>query len=423
MNIPAILQSLSGVLVLTAIAAAMAPRQAAPLWRQQYRTAAAGLLLQFAIAAIMLKLPASQQVFLWLNGAVAALQEATNAGTSFVFGYLGGGPLPFEESRPGASFILALQALPLILVMSALSALLFHWRVLPAIVNAFSWMLQKVFGIGGAAGLGVAANIFVGMVEAPLLIRPYMTQLSRSELFMVMTCGMATIAGTMMVLYASVLAPVLPGAMGHLVAASIMSAPAAVMVARLMIPETEAPTTGRLVNPDPPGNAMDAVTRGTLDGAALLIKVIAMLIVMVALVHLCNQVIGLLSPETDGGPVTLQLILGYGMAPVAWLMGLPWAEAVTAGSLLGIKIILNEFIAFIELINLPPDALSDRSRLILTYALTGFANLGSLGIMIGGMATIAPSRRREIVALGMRSVIAGTIATCLTGAVVGILTF
>ncbi|MDA0664053.1 MAG: nucleoside:proton symporter [Proteobacteria bacterium] len=423
MNVPANLQSLFGVLVLTAIAAALAPRGQDRPWRRQYRTAAAGLILQFAIAAVILKLPASQQVFLWLNGAVLALQSATDAGTSFVFGYLGGGPLPFEESQPGASFILALRALPLILVMSALSALLFHWRILPVIVSGFAWLLQKAFGIGGAAGLGVAANIFVGMVEAPLLIRPYMTRLSRSELFMIMTCGMATIAGTMMVLYASILAPVLPGALGHLIAASIMSAPAAVMVARLMVPETEPPTEGHLRNPDPPGNAMDAITRGTLDGAALLVNVIAMLIVMVALVHLCNQAIGLLLPDIAGQSVTLQRILGYAMAPVAWLMGLPWAEAVTGGSLLGIKVILNEFLAFLELINLPREALSDRSRLILTYALTGFANLGSLGIMIGGMATIAPSRRQEIVALGMRSVIAGTIATCMTGAIVGILTF
>lgn len=423
MNVPANLQSLFGVLVLTAIAAALAPRGQDHPWRRQSRTAVAGLILQFAIAAIILKLPASQQVFLWLNGAVLALQSATHAGTSFVFGYLGGGTLPFEESQPGASFILALRALPLILVMSALSALLFHWRILPVIVSGFAWLLQKAFGIGGAAGLGVAANIFVGMVEAPLLIRPYMARLSRSELFMVMTCGMATIAGTMMVLYASILSPVLPGALGHLIAASIMSAPAAVMVARLMVPETEPPTEGHLLNPDPPGNAMDAITRGTLDGAALLVNVIAMLIVMVALVHLCNQVIGLLLPDIAGQTVTLQRILGYAMAPVAWLMGLPWAEAVTGGSLLGIKVILNEFLAFLELINLPREALSDRSRLILTYALTGFANLGSLGIMIGGMATIVPSRRQEIVALGMRSVIAGTIATCMTGAIVGILTF
>jgi CNT family concentrative nucleoside transporter len=415
------LQSLLGLVVLSIVAAAMAPRRQAAQFRQQFRTAAVGLALQLAIAAAILKLPSSQLVFLWLNGAVVALQEATTAGTSFVFGYLGGGSLPFAESEPGASFILALRALPLILVMSALSSLLFYWRILPLLVRAFSWLLEKSFGIGGASGLCTAANIFVGMVEAPLLIRPYMARLTRSELFMVMTAGMATIAGTMMVLYASLLEPVLPSALGHLITASIISAPAAIMVARLMLPEEQQVTAGTLDDTAAPSNAMDAVIRGTLDGVPLLINVIAMLIVAVALVHLFNQLLSAILSAIAGQPPTLQLFLGYAMAPVAWLMGLPWTEAVTAGSLLGIKTVLNEFLAFIELIKLPEGALSPRSRLIVTYALTGFANLGSLGIMIGGIATIVPDRRREIAGLGMRSVVAGTIATCMTGAVVGLL--
>jgi len=416
-------QSLLGLIAMSVAAAAMAPQRHHGQRRQQCRTALVGLAIQIALAALILKLPGSRHVFLWLNDAVVAVQGATTAGTSFVFGYLGGGPLPFVESHPGASFILALQALPLILVMSALSALLFYWRILPVVVQGFSWLLQKSFGIGGAAGLGVAANVFVGMVEAPLLIRPYLAQLTEGELFMVMTCGMATIAGTVMVLYASLLEPVLSGALGHLLTASIISAPAAIMVARLMLPEALPPTEGKLVDPDPPGNAMDAITRGTLGGVTLLINVIAMLVVMVALVHLVNTIVGADMPDLSGTPVTLQRLLGYAMAPVAWLMGLPWKEAVTGGSLLGVKIILNEFLAFIDLTHLPDAALSPRSRLIVTYGLTGFANLGSLGIMIGGMATIVPSRRQEIVALGMRSVVAGTIATCMTGAVVGLLTF
>ena len=423
MDLAANFQSLAGLVVLTLLAAAMAPRRQNGLRRQQGRTALAGIGLQLVIASLILKLPASQDVFLWLNGAVIALQDATTAGTSFVFGYLGGGPLPFEETQPGASFILAIRALPLILVMSALSALLFYWRILPIVVQGFAWVLRRSFGIGGAAGVGVAANIFVGMVEAPLLIRPYLSRLTRSELFMVMTCGMATIAGTMMVLYASLLAPVIPGALGHLLAASIISAPAAIMVARLMLPESEPQTDGELINDEPSGNAMEAITRGTLDGVTLLINIIAMLIVTVALVHLVNMGLTTILPEFGDAPITLQRLLGYVMAPVAWLMGLPWTEAVTAGSLLGVKIILNEFLAFIDLLNLPQDSFSDRSRLIVTYALTGFANLGSLEIMIGGIATIAPSRRKDIVALGMRSVLAGTIATCMTGAVVGLLTF
>ena len=344
------------------------------------------------------------------------------AGTSFFFGYLGGGSLPFGETQPGASFIFAFRALPLILVMSALSSLLFYWRILPLVVRGFSWVLQKTLSIGGAAGVGVAANVFVGMVEAPLLIRPYMAKITRSKLFIVMTCGMATIAGTVMVLYASILSSVVPDALGHLLAASIINAPAAVMVAKLMEPETRPPTEGTIAEDELPGSAMEAVTRGTLDGVALLINVIAMLIVLVALVHLVNLALGAFLPDMFGAPITLQSLLGYALAPIAWLMGLPWDEAATGGGLLGVKIVLNEFLAFLDLAALPKESLTPRSTLIMTYALTGFANFASLGIMIGGLVTIAPSRRTEIVQLGLRSIVAGTIATCMTGAIVGLLT-
>ena len=225
-----------------------------------------------------------------------------------------------------------------------------------------------------------------------------------------------------MVLYASVLAPVIPDSLGHLLAASIISAPAAVMVARLMLPETQSPTPGSLTEEDRPGSAMEAVTRGTLDGVSLLINVIAMLVVLVALVHLVNLALGAFLPNLFGDPITLQRLLGYAMAPIAWLMGLPWEDAVTGGALLGVKIVLNEFLAFLDLAALPADTLSPRGKLIMTYALTGFANFASLGIMIGGLVTIAPSRRDEIVRLGLRSIVAGTIATCMTGAIVGLLT-
>jgi CNT family concentrative nucleoside transporter len=423
MAIAANLQSLFGLLILTGLAAALAPRDVPRQARVQLKTVAAGISVQLGIAFLILKFPPSRQAFAWLNEAVAAIQSATNAGTTFVFGYLGGGPLPFAESQPGASFIFAFQALPLILIMSALSALLFYWRILPLIVRGFSWMLQKSLGIGGALGVGVAANVFVGMVEAPLLVRPYMARLSRSELFTIMTCGMATIAGTVMVLYASVLSPVIPDALGHLLAASIISAPAAIMVARLMMPETQSPTSGTLAEDERPGSTMEAITRGTLDGVTLLINVIAMLVVLVALVHLANLILSTFLPNVLGEPITLQSMLGYAMAPVAWLMGLPWSEAIAGGSLLGVKIVLNEFLAFLDLAALPRETLSPRSRLIMTYALTGFANFASLGIMIGGLISIAPSRRMEIVQLGLRSILAGTIATCMTGAIVGLLTF
>ena len=409
-------QGVLGVFTLTALAWGLSEdRRRAP-----WKTVAAGLGLQFALALLLLKVPFSKQVFAWLNQAVLALQDAMRAGTSVVFGYLGGGQAPFAETFPGASFILAFQALPMILVISALSALLFYWKVLPVAVRGAAWVLERAFGIGGAVGVSAAANVFVGMVEAPLLVRPYLLALNRGELFMVMTCGMATVAGTVMVLYAAILAPVMPDAMGHVLAASLISAPAAIMVARLMVPG-DAPSAGgaRITLPAPAGSAMDAITRGTMDGVTLLINVSAMLIVLVALVSLFNMVLGLL-PELGGAPVTLERLLGYVMAPVVWVMGVPWAEAPTAGALMGTKTVLNELLAYLEMAKLPADALSPHSRLIMIYALCGFANFGSLGIMIGGLGTMVPERRGDIVALGMKSIVAGTIATCLTGAVAGI---
>jgi CNT family concentrative nucleoside transporter len=384
------------------------------------RMVACGLFLQVALAFILLRVPFFRGLFLALNRAVMMLEESTRAGTSLVFGYLGGGPLPFEARQPGADFILAFRALPLVVVISALSALFFYWKILPLVVRGFSWLLERTMGLGGAEGLGVSANIFVGMVESPLFIRPYLQQMTRSELFALMTSGMATIAGTVMVLYANILGSRIPAIMGHILTASIISVPAAVTVAKIMIPAEGPSTAGRLEAPDPAINAMDAVTRGTLQGVQLLINIVAMLIVLVALVHLVNLLLGLL-PPIDQHPLTLQRALGTLMAPVVWLMGVPWSEAATAGALMGTKTILNEFIAYLDMSRLPPGALSPRSLLIMTYAMCGFANPGSLGIMIGGMGTMAPARRDEIVSLGLRSILAGTLATCMTGAVVGLL--
>jgi CNT family concentrative nucleoside transporter len=381
---------------------------------------AAGIGAQVIIGLILLKVPVFRQFFLLLNDGVMALEASTKAGTAFVFGYLGGAPLPFVEAYPGAAFVLAFRALPLVLVISALSALLFHWQILPLVVRGFSWCLRKTMGLGGAEGLGVSANVFVGMVESPLFVRPYLEEMTRSELFTLMTAGMATIAGTVMVLYASVLGEAIPGVMGHILTASIISVPAAVTVAKVMVPETGSPTGGRMEVANPDAGSMDAVTRGTLQGVELLINIVAMLVVLVALVHLINTMLGLL-PDMGGRPFSLQRVLGSLMAPLVWFMGVPWQEAPVAGGLMGVKTILNEFLAYLELSRLTPGTLSDRSMLIMTYALCGFANPGSLGIMIGGLGTMAPGRRSEIVALGWRSVVAGTLATCMTGAVVGIL--
>lgn len=412
-----VVQSIFGILVLTGLAWVFSEDRRRVPWR----TAIAGLVTQLAIAVLLIKLPLFKQVFLGLNAAVMAIQEASKDGTSFVFGYLGGGELPFREKFPGASFVLAFQALPLILVMSALSALLYHWKVMPLVVRGFAWVLQKTLRVGGAVGVCSAANVFVGMVEAPLLVRPYLKRLSRSELFMVMTCGMATIAGTVMVLYATILRGVIPESIGHILTASLISAPAAIMVAKLMVPETAPPTEASLLSPPTQARtSMEAITNGTMDGVHLLINVVAMLIVLVALVSLTNQVLDLL-PDVGGAPITLQRILGYIMAPVVWLMGIPWAEVHTAGTLMGTKTILNEFIAYLEFARLPEGALSTRSNIIMTYALCGFANFGSLGIMIGGLCTMVPERRDDIVGLGLKSIVSGTLATCLTGAIIGIL--
>ena len=412
-------QSVLGIIFFTGLAWGLSEQRSRVSWK----VAAVGLLLQLGLALLLLKISVIQTLFLGLNDIVTALQDATRAGTSFVFGYIGGGPLPFQEPYPGASFTLAFQALPLILVVSALSAALFHWRVLPRVVRGFSWALEKSLGVSGAGGFAVAANIFVGMVEAPLLVRPYIARLSRSDLFMVMTAGMATIAGTMMVLYASVLGGAIDNALGHILTASLISAPAAIMVARLMVPGGDETSLGDETSFEVPrqyASTMDAVTRGTIDGVQLLINVVAMLIVMVALVSLVNMILGLF-PEVAGASLSLERLLGWIMTPFAWLLGVPWEQAGTVGQLLGTKVVLNEFIAYLELAKMGDEMLDPRSRMIVVYALCGFANLGSLGIMIGGLLSIAPDRRDDIVSLGPKSILSGLLATSLTGAVIGVL--
>lgn len=413
------LQSAFGVAALLAIAWACGENRRAVSLRQ----AAIGLAVTLATAVILLKLPPVARGFGTINDAVGAISAAARAGSSFVFGYVGGGTLPFELKVPGADFILAFQALPIVLVMSVLTTLLFYWRILPPVVRGMAWLLERTLGVGGAVGLSTAANIFLGMVEAPLFIRPYLNQLSRAELFLVMTGGMAGIAGTVLVLYATLLAPLIQDAAAHFVVASVLSAPAAILVSLIMVPETsDKRTGGGLENPDAHASGtMDAIVKGTAAGLELLLNIIAMLLVLVALVYLANAVIGLL-PEMGGGKISLQRLLGYVMAPVCWLMGLPWPQAVTAGSLMGTKTVLNELIAYVELSKLGSDALDPRSRLIMLYAMCGFANFASLGIMIGGLGTMAPERREEINALGLKSIVSGTLTTCLMGAVVGVLT-
>ncbi|HZT89807.1 MAG TPA: nucleoside transporter C-terminal domain-containing protein [Stellaceae bacterium] len=390
-------------------------------WRVPWRVVAVGVGLQAALALLFLKFPPATVVFLWLNAGVAALQRASEAGTGFVFGYLGGGELPFVETHPGASFIFAFRALPLVLLISALATLLFYWGVLQCIVRGIAWLLRRTVGVGGALGLGAAVHIFVGHIEGPLLIRPYLLHMQRGELFALMSCGMAGIAGTVMVLYASLLGPVVPDALGHILIASVISTPAALAVAALMVPfEPVRSGDAGLSLQDPPVSALDAIAKGTGDGVVFLLNIVAMLIVLVALVSLCNAMLGLL-PDLAGAPITLQRLFAYAFRPVMWLIGIPGSETGAAATLMGTKTVLNEFIAYVDLAKLTEGALSPHSRLMMTYALCGFANFGSLGILIGGMGAMVPERRHEIVSLGLRSILSGTIATCMSGAVVGLL--
>lgn len=405
-------QPVIGLAVLIALAWSLSQDRRVFPWR----LVTAGLAVQFLAAVILIRMPGSQVAFVWMNNSVLALQRATEAGTSLVFGFLGGAPLPYEETYPGATFVLAFRSLPLVLVISALTALLYHWRVLPPIVRGFAWVLSRALRIGGAASFATAANLFVGMVESPLLVKPYLERMSRADLFVVMTAGLATIAGTVFVLYSTLLQDILPNAAGHLLTASVLSAPAAVVVARLMIPAGASAVRERIELERRYDSAMEAIAEGTIDGLRLLAYIIGFVLVLVALVELANIVFGLL-PDVGGAPLTLQRILGWVLAPVAWLIGVPWGDAASAGQLLGSKIVLTEFVAYLEMSQLDPGELGARSRLILAYALCGFANFGGLGIMLGGLGALVPSRRRDVLELGIKSLVAGNIATLMTGAV------
>ncbi|HEX4997101.1 MAG TPA: nucleoside transporter C-terminal domain-containing protein [Terriglobia bacterium] len=411
------LQSFAGIIVFLAIAWAFSEKRRGV----RPKTIVAGVALQFVIAAILLYFPVFRKtLFPALNGIVLALDAATRAGTSFVFGYLGGGQSPFNVQDAGSSFILAFQALPLVLVIGALSALLFYWKILPYVVRFFSFLLQKSMNVGGALGLGASTTIFLGMVEAPLVIKPYLNRMSRSELFSLMTVGMTCIAGTVMILYATILANVIPDPLGNILVASFIHVAAAITIARIIVPESGEETAGSLMPERTASSSMDAIAQGTFDGLRLLLNIIAMLVVMVALVELANVILKL-APAVGGEPLTLQRLLGFIMAPVVWLFGIPWSEAQTAGSLMGTKTILNELLAFLQMAGLPEGALDPRSRMIMIYALTSFANFGSLGILIGGLGSLAPERRDEVVSLGMKALLAGTLATCMSGAVIGAL--
>ncbi|MCG9917107.1 MAG: NupC/NupG family nucleoside CNT transporter [Phenylobacterium sp.] len=388
--------------------------------RFPWRLALGAVALQIVLVVMLFGLPGARAVVRGINAGVDGLAAATAKGTQFVFGYMAGGAQPYPVADPGALFIFAFQVLPLILVISALSALLWHWKILKWITQGFGFVFQKTMGLGGASALAVAVNIFLGMIESPIVIRAYLDKLTRSEVFLMIVVGLATVAGSTMVAYATILREVLPNAAAHVLVASIVSAPAGVLLARIMIPEKKGQggyfaDYGSLLKYD---SSIDAISKGTMDGLTVALNISAILIVFVSFVAIGN---GLLSvfPDVMGAPLTIERVLGVVFAPLAWLIGVPWSEAPQAGYLLGVKLMLTEFIAFIQLGGVPAGDMSERTRMIMTYALCGFANIGSVGITVTGMGVLMPERRQEIIGMVWKALLAGFLATCMTAAVVG----
>jgi len=393
-------------------------RQARPSWKW----IGGALLLQFTIALVIVRVPYVWDIIGIANQGVMAIEKATLVGSSYMFGYAGGAELPFvlkEGAQP--PLIIAFQILPLVIVFSALSAVLWHWGVLAWIVRGLSWALRKTMGVSGVVGLSGGANIFLGVVESPLILRAYFDKMSRSELFMVMVLAMSTISGAILVLYASTLSKTVPNAVGHMISASLISLPAAILVARLMVPgdgKTEA-------SGEQPGlkydGSIDAIVRGTMEGVQVFLAVIGIILVVFALVALVDQMLTIL-PYVDGQAVTIKRTFGWLFAPLMWTLGVPWEQAPAAGALMGTKAILNEYVAYLDLAAVPEGTFDPRSQLIIIYALCGFANLASVGLLVSTIGTLAPSRRAEVAGLGMKSWIAGNCATAMTGAVIGLIT-
>lgn len=385
-----------------------------------WKFALAALGMQFALALLLLKVPGVSDALFAVNRLVSVLEEVTVKSAGFMFGYLAGGELPFDEVKPGASYIVAFRVLPLVLVVSALSSVLFYLGVLPWIIRQFARLLRRSLNVSGALGFGAAASVFMGIIETPILVRPYLAAMGRAELFTLITCAMATVSGTVMVLYASVVGPYVPGAMGHILAASVISVPAALVCAHLMDPARPGPghDPDHFEPPRQGTNIADALMRGTTDGARMCINIAASIIVMFAMVHLVNK--GINAVPGLGG-LTLQGVLGWLMRPLVWLAGVPWGESAAAGELMGVKTILNEFVAYLQFAQSGGAGLSPRSSLIMMYAMCGFANLGSLGIVVGGLSGVLPDRTQELFVSCGRAMIAGTLATLMTGAFIGIL--
>ena len=411
------LQSLFGLIVIIAACWGLSENKRAFPWK----LALGAVAVQAGLVLALFATPGSQSVLAAVTSAVDGLSLASAKGAQFVFGYLAGGDQPYAVDNPSALFTFAFNVLPMILVISALSALLWHWKVLKWITHGFGILFQRTMGLGGASALAVAANIFLGMIESPIVIRAYLDRLTRSELFLMMVVGLATVAGSTMVAYATILHDVLPNAAGHVLVASIVSAPAGVLLARIIIPETPGQggaqaDYGSALKYD---SAVDAIVKGTADGLMVVLNISAVLIVFVALVALANVMLG--GFWLFGDHVTVERLLGWVFMPVAWLTGVEWSEAGKAGWLLGVKLTLTEFVAFIELGKVPVADMSERTRMLMTYALCGFANIGSVGITVTGLSVLMPDRREEVLGMVWKALFAGFLATLMTAAVVGAL--
>lgn len=416
-------RGLLGIALMVLLAWAISEdRSARPTWRW----IAGALALQAGLALLIVRVPFVWDAVTLANEAVAAIERATLDGSSYMFGYLGGAPLPFDLAQGAeAPVIIAFQILPLVIVFSALAALLWHWGVLRWLVDGLSFLLRRTLRVSGVVGLSGGANMFLGVVESPLVVRAYFAQMSRADLFQVMVLAMATISGAILILYATTLSRTVPDAVGHMISASLISLPAALLIAKLMVPgaasaEGEEPDAGSQGLKFE--SSIDAIIKGTMDGMQLFLAVIAVIIVVFALVSLADQLLALL-PMVDGEPLSLKRTFGWLFSPLMWLIGVPWAEAQAAGSLMGTKAILNEYVAYLELAALPPSTFAPRSLLIVTYALCGVANLASIGLLVSTIGTLCPERRAEVAGLGVRSWIAGNMATAMTGAWIGVITW
>jgi CNT family concentrative nucleoside transporter len=419
MSIAAILQIIIGFVGLVLIAIPFSKNKSSI----NYQHILVAIILQIILAFALLKIPFIVQIFAYLSEGVTALQAATQEGAEFVFGYLSNSSnSPFESSGMGNSMIFAFQILPLIIVISSLSALLWFWNILPLIIRAISKVFEKLFNIGGPIGLGATANIIMGQVEAPLLVRPYLSRMSEKELLILMTAGMSTVSGSIMIALVSMLQPQFPelNLIQHLVSASILSIPAAIMYANIMIPSSEVTNFDGDSVPKVYDSSMDAITRGTRDGLDICLNVGAILIAFIALVSLLNSILGIAGGWFGINDLSLQLILGYMFFPIVWLMGIPLSETLASAELLGLKTALNEFVAYGALANIEPDVLSERSKLITLYGLCGFANFSSVGILVSGISAMAPERKNDLIKVSLKALVGATLASCMTGLVIGI---